>query len=158
MALVTAYSAMAKTIDGLPVYRVHCRACDGRFEGRLWRADYAGQLHYCDQCCNVRLSARERIDMPAVCKCGGVFRSQIAVCPGCGKAIRDAEGQLAVQYYILDEPCEPEELSPDQLANWLERAKIRYMLTEGDLFIQVRELLAYDKKRRKWRYYKPFAI
>ena len=82
----------------------------------------------------------------------------VHVCPACQKPIADAEQQLAVQYYILDEPCDPEDLSVEALSDWFRRAEARYLLTEGDLYIQLADVLVFNRKKKKYRYYKRFAV
>lgn len=150
-------SANKKQINGIDVYVIECPRCKVTFDGRFAYPTFVGaDGRYCDTCANLKIWSDDEGSGPDTCPCGGKFDSFNLICPSCNRVIGNAEKQLAVQFYVV-EPCKVAGNPSDEEKDvWYEQRRREGFLTGTELFVQLANLLLYDKVKRTWRYYGKF--
>ena len=138
----------------LPVYSISCPCCSESFRGRFFSAGWTGKIRYCSRCSNLKIWDHPScLEGPMKCACGGSFTSFRLRCPVCNGLIADATRQLAGQHYVVEPARDPEHPTSDELATFVDRIQ-----ATRDLFVQLRRVLHFDKKRRRWRWLDLFEL
>ena len=97
---------------------------------------------------------------PVECICGGEFISHLLHCPYCNEVIKDAERQLASQFYTI-EPSDPQVgITHADIVSWYDdKLKMEFFSNnETSLFIQLSKILLYDDAQKRWRYVNPELV